>query len=439
MIEISDTTLFFTNSTTHSSFCRSEDGVIAGSFPVETVNQTCGGKESLFVYEGVSLNQTVNFFGGCVILKFIIRLSDISVSSTGKTVFKIGFSPNIIYKGTNEDGFEWGIRRSNDGEVLELFNPNNSVSARISVATNDQLALDLGIHYENGTKTIKIVQNNKVLDTFYITEKYSTCNNMFFHLYEKSLAKISVKSLSKGVNFNPDSTYSSIYISKDNKTALNYVPVGESIITRPLIQDIEVYNCTRLCVIPLTMWYAVLASDIDDVFQLYIASFDHSIEELMLSTTDCNMYISSVVEYAFSSHCKCLSPSPHLHEDSSILPNHLFQQRQQFALIIDKEKETTTLQINFHIYTFPTPVPLDQRDFILRFEVYNTMELYLRLDPIKDISYKYIVLKPFIIQSLVGICKFFIYISLVLFIIYCSYLLQNIIIGTIVFINCIYL
>lgn len=64
-------------------------------------------------------------------LKFYIRLSDISVSSIGKTFLKIGFSPSSIYSGTNEDGFEWGIRRSSDGEWIELLNPNNSVSARV--------------------------------------------------------------------------------------------------------------------------------------------------------------------------------------------------------------------------------------------------------------------------------------------------------------------
>lgn len=426
MVEISDTTLLFTNSTNHSSFCRSGDGVRAGSFPVKTVgNQTCGDKESLFVYRGVFLNQTVSLIGRYDMLKFYIRLSDISVSSIGKTFLKIGFSPSSIHSSTNEDGFEWGIRRSNDGEWIELLNPNNSVSSRVSVATNAQLVLNYGIHLDNGTKTIKIVnrQSKKVLDTFYITDKYSRCNTMFFQLYEKSLAKISVKSLSKGVSFNPDSTYSSIYISRDNKTARNYVSVGESSITKPLIQDIEVHNCTRLCVIPFTMWYPVLVSDIDDVFQLYISSFDHSNEELLLSTLECNIFISSVIEYIFSSHPKCLSPSPHLHEDSTILPNHLFRQRQNFALIIDKEKETTTLKVNFHKYTFPTPVPFDQKDFILRFEVYNSMDLNLRIGHIKEFSYMNIVLNPFLYQGLLEMSKYFTYISLVLLIIYFHYLL----------------
>lgn len=424
-----DTTLSFTSSTNHSSFCRLEEEDRAGSFPIKTVgNQTCGNKESLFVYQGVFLNQTVSFFGRYGILRFYIRLSDISVSSTGKTVFKIGFSPNSIYKRTNEDGFEWGIRRSNDGEWIELLNPNNSLSARVSVATNAKLVLNYEIHLDNGTKTIQIVnrENKKALDTFYITEKYSSCNNIFFQLYEKSLAKISVKSLSKGVSFNPDSTYSNIYISKDNKTARNYESVEESSITRPLIQDIEVHNCTRLCVIPFTMWYPVLVSDINDGFQVYISSFDHSNEELLLSTMECSIYVSSVVEYVFSSIPKCLNPSPHLHEENSILPNHLFRKMQQFALIIDREKQTTTLKINFHKYTFPTPVLLDQRNFILRFEVYNQMELYIRLDRIKDFPYMYNVLNPFLNQSLLEICNFLMSISLVLFIIYCHYLLRKI-------------
>lgn len=440
MIGISDTTLFFTNSTNHSSFCRSEDRVRAGIFPVKTVgNQTCSDKESLFVYRGVFLNQTVSLTGRYDILQFYIRLSDISVSSIGKTFLKIGCSPSINYSGANGDGFEWGIRRSNDGKWIELLNPNNSVNARVSVATNAQL--NYGIHLNNGTKTVKIVnrQNKKVLDTFYITDEYSSCNIMFFQLYEKSLAKISVKSLSNGVSFNPYSTYSRIYISKNNKTARNYVPVGESRITRPLIQDIEVHNCTRLCVIPFTMWYPVIVSDINDVFQIYISSFDHSKEKLLLSTMECSTYVSTVVEYIFSSNPRCLSPSPHLHVDYSNLPNHILQKMQQFALIIDKEKQTTTLRINFNEYTFPTPVLLYRRNFILRFEVYNAMELSFRLDRIRDISYMYIVLDPFIIQSLVEICKLSICISLVLFIIYCSYILRDFIVCSILFINCIYL
>lgn len=387
------------------------------------------------------MNHTFSFHGRYEILKFYIRLSDISVSSTGKTVFKIGFSRHSTFKETNKDGFEWKIRRSNDGQWIELLNPNNSVSARISVATNSQLALNYGIHLDNGLKTIKIVnrQNKKVLDTFYITDEYSSCNNMFFQLYEKSLAKISVKSLSKGVSFNPYSTYSRIYISKDNKTAINYVPVGESGITRPLIQDIEVHNCTRLCVIPFTLWYPVNVSNINDVFQIYISSFDHSKEELLLSTMECNIYFSSVVEYVFNYQPKCLSPSPHLHVHNSILPNNILQKMQQFALIIDKEKQTTTLRINFNKYTFPTPVLLDRRNFSLRFVVYNAMELSLRLDRTRDIPYMYIILIPFIIQSLVEISKLLICISLVLFIIYCSYILRNFIICSILFINCIYL
>lgn len=86
------------------------------------------------------MNHTFSFHGRYEILKFYIRLSDISVSSTGKTVFKIGFSRHSTFKETNEDGFEWKIRRSNGGQWIELLNPNNSVSARISVATNSQLA-----------------------------------------------------------------------------------------------------------------------------------------------------------------------------------------------------------------------------------------------------------------------------------------------------------
>lgn len=81
---------------------------------------------------------------------------------------------------------------------------------------------------------------------------------------------------------------------------INYGLVGESGIIRFLIQDIEVYNCIRLCVILFILWYLVNVLDINDVFQIYILSFDYLKEELLLLIMECNIYFSFVVEYVFN-------------------------------------------------------------------------------------------------------------------------------------------
>lgn len=157
--------------------------------------------------------------------KFDIRLFDFSETSKGITFFKIGFSPGPIHKGTNDDGFEWSLTRSENGERLKLFNPFNSEVTSLSIASNAWLVINYDIHLDNVTKTIKIVnrQSKIILDTFFVTKTYSKCVNIFFQLHENSLAKISVTSRSKGVGFNPDSTYNSIYTSNNNTIAHNYM------------------------------------------------------------------------------------------------------------------------------------------------------------------------------------------------------------------------
>lgn len=74
--------LIFTNSTNHSSFCRSVNGRIAGSFPklLTDGDETCGNKDSLFVFQGVFLNQTARFTDGYTVFKFDTRLFDFSVT-----------------------------------------------------------------------------------------------------------------------------------------------------------------------------------------------------------------------------------------------------------------------------------------------------------------------------------------------------------------------
>lgn len=160
------------------------NGRIAGSFPklLTDGDETCGNKDSLFVFQGVFLNQTARFTDGYTVFKFDIRLFDFTETSKGITVFKIGFSPGPIHKGTNDDGFEWRLTRSENGERLKLFNQFNS---------NAWLVINYDIHLDNVTKTIKIVnrQSKIILDTFFVTKTYSKCVNIFFQLHENSLAK----------------------------------------------------------------------------------------------------------------------------------------------------------------------------------------------------------------------------------------------------------
>lgn len=410
--------LIFTNSTNHSSFCRSVNGRIAGSFPklLTDGDETCGNKDSLFVFQGVFLNQTARFTDGYTVFKFDIRLFDFTETSKGITVFKIGFSPGPIHKGTNDDGFEWRLTRSENGERLKLFNQFNS---------NAWLVINYDIHLDNVTKTIKIVnrQSKIILDTFFVTKTYSKCVNIFFQLYENSLAKISVTSRSKGVGFNPDSTYNSIYTSKNNTIAHNYMSFIKNYIPRPLIQDVEVFNCTGLCVIPLTIQYEYLTSDIDASFKLYLASFDQTDEVLLLSTVQCSSYFFFAVEYFLNTeiHGKCLSLNPHLNENITILPNSLISS-QQSVLVIDNPRNEASLNLHFYGYSFPIPQVLNQKHFILRFKVYNAMKLSVRLDHIKSFSYIVYILSPFLNNGIIGFINTYLYVIFILFIIIFIYL-----------------
>lgn len=151
------------------------------------------------------------------------------------------------------------------------------------------------------------------------------------------MAKTSVTSLSKGVGFYPESTYSGIYTSTDNTTVRNYLSVGERYIYKPLIQDIEVYNCTWFCVIPITMIFEQFPYDSDDSFELYLARFDH--EVLLLSTVEWNSYINSAIEYLFGTHPTYLSLNPYLNENMRIVPNSLIASGQSVLIVLLSTKE----------------------------------------------------------------------------------------------------
>lgn len=209
------------------------------------------------------------------------------------------------------------------------------------------------------------------------------------------MAKTTVTSLSKGVGFNPESAYSGVYTSRDNTTVRNYVSVGERNTTRPLIQDIEIYNCTRFCVIPITMHFDHFAYDSDDSFELYLARFNHTDEVLLLSTVEWNSYIISAIEYVFVTYPLYLSLNPYLNENIRIVPNALFASG-QCALIVDKGSDRLTLNIRFYGYTFPIPDTLYQKEFILRIKVKNAMKLTVLLENPNRFPYVYYILSPFL-------------------------------------------
>lgn len=343
------------------------------------------------------MNQTVRILEEDDKLKFRIRLSDFSKLSYGQQVLTIGFSSGSFYKGANASGFEWGLVRSKDGEWIELVNPSNSVVARMSVANKARLVFNYDLQLDDATRTITVLdrQNKKVLDSFEITDTYLECIYIYLQLFEKSMAKISVTSLSKGVGFNPESAYSGVYTSRDNTTVRNYFSVGERNIYRPLIQDIEVYNCTWFCVIPITMIFEHLLYDSDDSFELYLARFGHPDEVLLLSTVGWNSYINSAIEYFFGTYPTYLSLNPFLNENIKIVPNILTASGQS-VLIVDKESDRLTLNIHFYGYTIPIPHILYQKEFILRFKVKNAMKLTVKLENPYSFPYMYYILSPFL-------------------------------------------
>lgn len=400
---------------------------IAGSVPklLTEDDETCGNKDSLFVFQGVFLNQTARFTDGYNVFKFDIRIFDFSETSKGKTVFTIGFSPGPIYKGTNDDGFEWSFIVSNNGEWLKLLNPFNSQISSLNIASNARLVIKYDIHLDNVTKTIMIVnrQSKTILDTFVVTKTYSKCVNIFFQLHENLMAKISVTSRSKGVGFNPDSTYNSIYTLKDNTIAQNYMSFIKNYFPRPLVQDVEVLNCTELCVIPLTIQYEYLTSDIDASFELYLTSFDQTDQVLLLSTVECSYYFFIPMEYFLNTeiHGKCLSLNPHLNENITIIPNTLTSSTQS-VLVIDYPRNEASLNLHFYGYTFPIPQLLNQTQFILRFKVYNAMKVSVRLDHVKSFSYVVYILRPFLNNSIIEFLNAYLYVIFILFITIIIYL-----------------
>lgn len=54
--------------------------------------------------------------------KFDIWIFDFFEILKGKIVFIIGFFLGLIYKGINDDGFEWSFIVLKNGEWLKLFN-----------------------------------------------------------------------------------------------------------------------------------------------------------------------------------------------------------------------------------------------------------------------------------------------------------------------------
>lgn len=230
------------------------------------------------------------------------------------------------------------------------------------------------------------------------------------------MAKTSVTSLSKGVGFYPESTYSGVYTSTDNTTVRNYVSVGERYIYKPLIQDIEVYNCTWFCVIPITMIFERFPYDSDDSFELYLARFDHTDEVLLLSTVEWNSYINSAIEYLFGTHPTYLSLNPYLNENMRIVPNSLIASGQS-VLIVDKGSDRLTLNIHFYGYTFPIPHLLYQKEFILRFKVKNAMKLTVKLENPNSFPYMYYILSPCLNNTVVEFyCSYLMYICLLMLI-----------------------
>lgn len=388
-IMISETSLTFTNSTSLSAFCRSDDETLAAShLEVINGNGRCENKDNIVLSQGVFLNTTLRLYEGYKIFKFRILLSDFSKLSIGRIVFKVGFYQGPVHDGTNNDGLEWRLVRSKNGELMELLNAKNHVVERIRVTSNERLLLIYEMHFDNASKSIKIVnmQTKGVLDTFDITKTYFRLTKTFFQLYENSIAKASLTSLSKKVGFIPAHRESSVYILKDNKTVRNYRSLVERDIKTPLIQDIEINNCTRLCVIPLKILFPSFVDAVSDSFELHLASSVDTAESLLLSTAVCNSYFSHAIEYVFNVHAQCLVLNMGIYENNTIIPG---DSSSKAVLLINKEKSQTTLYINYNGYTFPTPRVVSQKRFILRFKVYNAMKFAIRLDNYKLFPYMY--------------------------------------------------
>lgn len=394
-IMISETSLTFTNSTSLSAFCRSDDETLAAShLEVINGNGRCENKDSIVLSQGVFLNKTLRLYEGYEIFKFLILLSDFSKLSIGRIVFKVGFYQDPVHDKTNNDGLEWRLERSKNGELMELLNAKNHVVESIRVTSNEELLLIYEMHYDNASKAIKIVnmQTKGVLDTFDITKTYFRLTKPFFQLYENSVAKASLTSLSKKVGFTPAHRKSSVYILKDNTTVQNYRSLVKRDIKTPLIQDIEINNCTRLCVIPLKILFPSFVADVSDSFELHLASSVDTDESLLLSTAASNSYFSHAIEYVFNVHAQCLILKKGIYKRNTIIPG---DSSSKAVLLINKEKSQTTLYIDYNGYTFPTPRVMFQKRFILRFKVYNAMEFAIRLDNYKSFPYMYYMFNMF--------------------------------------------
>lgn len=138
------------------------------------------------------------------------------------------------------------------------------------------------------------------------------------------MVKIFVIFFLKGVGFNFELVYSGVYIFRDNIIVCNYVFGGERNIIRFLIQDIEIYNCIRFCVILILMYFDYFVYDSDDLFEFYFVRFNYIDEVLLLLIVEWNLYIIFVIEYVFVIYFLYLSLNLYLNENIRIVLNVLF-------------------------------------------------------------------------------------------------------------------
>lgn len=283
---------------------------MVSNIPMKTMRQTCGNKQTPYIFRGAFTNRSFVYKNGEHIV-FHFNVSHIKTFSPGLILFEFGVSKGAIERRDllgplSFNFYGWMLTVQGWGEVALINSEGRAVhSSRI-------LPLDtIEFHYHiefnsNGSIVLKTYDTNEYDYTFLDETRLIRGKPKlgFAKVSRPVHAYVTVKMSGNSDAFNKSTLYPTLYIADDNKTISNIQQsslLGKQIQKKHVhvVQDIMLQNCKRKCVYVVN--FRVDAPTVSNVFNMVLTNSE------FLPSAHYNItlfsYVRCLERYAIEAFC----------------------------------------------------------------------------------------------------------------------------------------
>lgn len=237
--------------------CLTTDRRMASSTPIKNTKQTCGSKQSRYIFNGAFTNKSFVYGNGEHFI-YRIHVSEIKRYYPGQTLFEFGISKSSIDRRnilgpSSQDLYGWSLKILNKNRDYTLINTDGRIVYTGVISVFDEETFTFRVNLKpNRTVTLEI-QNKNVKSYKKLDETRSMKGKKWG--FVKSCysydAHVTFRTLNDNIAFNRSTLYPHLYISTNNKTISN--KIAPSLLQKRIVkgsnyQDIMLLNCRNKCV-----------------------------------------------------------------------------------------------------------------------------------------------------------------------------------------------